>query len=126
MNFLIQIPVLIFGFLKSALPWVAGFFGASISNVLVSAGVGVVAFGGFNYLTSYFMSIAINSLASLGDVGVFGADIVQLLGYMWADKALNLVVSSAVALMALKGVREGVLNRQVWWKPGQKSGGIDA
>lgn len=121
-----QLFSLILQGIRTSLPWIAGFFGASVSNILVSAGVGVVAFGGFNYLTSHFISIAVNSLAGIGDVGTFGADIVQLLGYMWVDKALNLVVSSAVALMALKGVREGVLNRQVWWKPGQKTGGIDA
>lgn len=71
-------------------------------------------------------SIAVNSLNGLGDAGNMGADIVALLGYMWVDRALNLLISSAVTLMALKGVKQGVLYRQGWWRPGQKSGGIDA
>ncbi len=110
---------------RAALPWIAGAIGANVGQLFLSMGFGVVSFAGFDYLIGYFMDIAINSLTGLGDVGYFGADIVNLLGYMWLDKALNLLCSSAVALLVIKGVRGGVLTRQVWYKPGSKTGGME-
>lgn len=125
MGFIFQAFGFVFTWLRGALPWIAGYFGAAASNILVSAGFGVVVFSGFNMLTGRLIGTAVESLQGLNDVGGFGADIVMLLGYMWADKALNLLVSSGAFLLALKGVREGISMRQVWWKPGQKSGGIE-
>lgn len=115
----------IFQWVRSALPWLAGFVGASISNWAVSLGFGVVVYSGFNLLTGRLIATAVGSLSGLDSIGGFGADIVQLLGYMWADKALNLLISTGAFLLAVKGVRQGVMMRQAWWKPGQKSGGIE-
>lgn len=125
MGYLFQALGSVFIWLRSALPWIIGAFGASASNFLVSAGFGVVIFSGFNLLTGRLIGTAVESLNELNELGAFGADIVQLLGYMWADKALNLLISTGAFLMALKGVREGIAMRQGWWKPGQKTGGME-
>lgn len=57
MPFLMSFLTSAIAYIRSALPWIAGMFGASVSNVLVSAGFGVVAFSGFNYLTGHLVSI---------------------------------------------------------------------
>ncbi|MDN3699252.1 DUF2523 domain-containing protein [Vibrio clamense] len=125
MGFVYGALSLVFTWLRSAMPWLLGAVGASFSNWIVSAGFGVVVFSGFNILTSRLIGTAVNSLNGLGDIGGFGADIVMLLGYMWLDKALNLVISTGAFLMAIKGVRQGIAMRQAWWKPGQKTGGME-
>ena len=125
MAIIVQAITYLLGLFRAALPWIAGAVSANVGQLFLSMGFGVVSFAGFDRLISYFMDIAINSLTGLGDVGYFGADIVNLLGYMWLDKALNLLCSSAVALLVIKGVRGGVLTRQVWYKPGSKTGGME-
>ncbi len=115
----------IFTWIRSALPWIAGALGATVSNWLVAAGFGVVVFSGFNVMTSRLIATAVTAFNDLNSVGPIGADILMLAGYMWLDKALNLIISAGAFLLALKGVREGFYARQAWFKPGQNRGGFE-
>ena len=110
----------VFGWFGRALPWIAGFFGSTITQVALSFGWGVTTFSGFNILTSRLLEFA-----TAGMNGVPAA-IPQLLGLMWFDTAVNLMLSSAMALMALKGLKAGTMSRGAWSAPGSKSGGFGA
>ncbi len=110
----------LFGWLGRALPWIAGFFGSTIIQTAISFGWGVTTFSGFNILTSYLLEFAVSGMS-----GVPSA-VPQLLGLMWFDKAINLMISSAVALMTLKGLKAGTMSRGAWSAPGSKSGGFGA
>lgn len=105
-----------FGWVGRALPWIAGFFGSTVTQIALTFGWGVTTFSGFNILTSYLLEFA-----NLGMTGIPSA-IPQLLGLMWFDKAINLMLSSAFALMTLKGLKAGTMSRGVWSSPGSKGG----
>ncbi|MEZ8858192.1 DUF2523 family protein [Vibrio atlanticus] len=108
----------LFGWVGRALPWIAGFLGSTVTQIALSFGWGVTTFSGFNILTSYLLDFAASGMASVP------AAIPQLLGLMWVDKALNLMLSSAFALMALKGLKGGKISRGSWSAPGSKTGGF--
>ncbi|MEZ9674742.1 DUF2523 family protein [Vibrio lentus] len=110
----------IFGWFGRALPWIAGFFGSTVTQIALSFGWGVTTFSGFNILTSYLLDFAASGMAGVP------AAVPQLLGLMWVDKALNLMLSSAFALMTLKGLKAGKISRGAWSIPGSKSGGFGA
>ena len=118
-NLISTIVTFLFGWFKSALPFLAGYLGASGSQFLISLGFGVTVFSGFNYATSLLIESMVASMSGLPTA------FIQLLGLMWVDKALNLLLSAGVTLLTLKGLRGGVMMRQTWWKPGQKSGDIE-
>jgi len=98
----------LFGWIKSALPFIAGFFGASVVQLLIGLGWSVTAFTGFNILTDTLLETATASFTGLPQ------SVTQLLGLMWFDKALNLVLSAGVALMTIKGLKSGTINRGGW------------
>ncbi len=110
----------VFAWIGASLPWIAGFFGSTVAQILISVGFGVSSFTGFNLMTSYLLEIAVSGFAGLP------SNISQLLGLMWVDKALNLMLSTAVALMTIKGLRAGTLMRSAWSAPGSKTGGFGA
>ncbi len=110
----------VFGWFGRALPWIAGFFGSTVTQIALSFGWGVTTFSGFNILTSRLLEFA-----TAGMSGVPAA-VPQLLGLMWFDTAVNLMLSSAMALMALKGLKAGTMSRGAWSAPGSKSGGFGA
>lgn len=110
----------IFGFIGRALPWIAGFFGSTVTQIALSFGWGLTTFTGFNVLTSYLLDFAASGMSGVP------SDVAQLLGLMWFDKALNLMLSSAFALMTLKGLKAGTMSRGAWSVPGSKTGGFGA
>lgn len=110
----------LFGWLRTALPFLAGFLGSTVTQVLLSFGVSVTTFTGFNVLTSYLLEYAVSGFSGLP------VAITQLLGLMWVDKALNLMLSTAVGLMTIKGLKAGTISRGAWHKPGSTNGGVDA
>ncbi|EGR0040921.1 DUF2523 domain-containing protein [Vibrio vulnificus] len=120
LSFLSWVIRFCFGWIGSALPWIAGFFGSTIIQFLIGLGWGVTAFTGFNVLTSELLQ-----LATSGFTGVPSA-VPQLLGLMWFDKAINLVLSTAIMLLTIKGVRAGTLTKSAWNPPGNKTGGFQA
>lgn len=119
-NLLATIVTFLFGWVKHALPFIAGYLGASGSQFLISLGFGVTVFSGFNVATGYLIDLI------MVHIGGLPAAIVQLLGLMWVDKFLNLMLSAAITLMTLKGLRGGAIAREVWWKPGATKGGWEA
>ena len=93
----------------------------------VSVGFGIATFTGVDLAIEYMMDAAVSAV---GDIPARG---VQMLGYLWVDKAFNLIFSSGTALLTLKGIRGGVATRQVWTKPnvtqnsiGERLGGFGA
>lgn len=126
MPLLINAFSFLFGWIRAALPWLAGALGATASNILISAGFGIVVFSGMDLLTGRLIATAVESFNGLNSLGALGSDVVALAGYMWLDKALNLMVSAGAFLLTLKGVREGAFAAQAWYKPGANRGGFDA
>lgn len=98
----------LFGWLRGALPLIATFFGTSVIQLLIGLGWSVTSFTGFNALTGYLIDYAVTGFDGLS------SDIIQLLGLMWFDKAINLMLSSAVGLMTIKGLKAGTLTRGSW------------
>lgn len=110
----------LFGWLGRSLPYFAVFFGSTVFQLLFSLGFGFSTFVGFNSLTGLIIDYALSGFSGLPD------SVIHLLGLMWVDKALNLVLSSAIALMTLKGLKGGSLTKSVWHSPAARKGGFDA
>lgn len=108
----------LFRWIAASLPILAGFLGSTVVQVLISAGWGFTSFIGFDLLTSNLIELAVTGFG-----GIPGS-VAQLLGVMWFDKAVNLVLSTATALMVLKGVRGGKKVIGAWSAPGSKEGGF--
>lgn len=98
----------LFGWLRGALPYLAGFFGTSVIQLLIGLGWTVTSFTGFNILTDRLLQVAVSGFAGLP------SDIGALLGLMWADKAINLILSTGVGLLTIKGMKAGTLQRGGW------------
>lgn len=110
----------LFGWFGRALPFIAGFFGSTVTQIALTFGFGVTTFSGFNVLTSYLLEFATSGFSGVP------AAVTQLLGLMWFDKAVNLMLSCAFALMTLKGLKAGTMSRGAWSAPGSKTGGFGA
>jgi hypothetical protein len=108
----------LFGWIRNALPFIAGYLGAAGSQFLISLGVGITVFSGFNVATSYLIGLITSSFDTLPTY------VLQFLGLIWVDKAMNLMLSTGFFLLTIKGLRAGSIARQGWWKPGQGSGSI--
>ncbi|WAX22038.1 minor head protein [Shewanella phage Dolos] len=103
-------------FLASIFPFLAQFLTASVARVAVALGFGTVTYAGVGFI---FDEIISKLNASANFVFPHIATFIHLLGI---DTALNIAMSSAVALMVLKGVSKSGYSRQlVWRKPGDKS-----
>jgi len=86
----------VFAWFRNALPWIGGWLGASVSNWAISLGFGVVVFSGFTVLTNRLIATPVDAFNGLNGIGEMGADIIALMGYMWVDSALNLMISTGV------------------------------
>lgn len=110
----------LFGWFGRSLPIFAGFFGSTVFQLLFSLGFGFSTFVGFNSLTGLVIDYALSGFSGLPE------SIIHFLGLMWVDKALNLVLSSAIALMTMKGLKGGSLTKSAWLSPAARKGGFDA
>ena len=113
---MIQIFIWLFSLIRTAIPFLAGFLGVAGYQFLIAIGVGVTAFTGFTVVTSYLIGLMVSSFNNLPTY------VLQFLGLIWFDKAINLMLSTGLFLMTLKGLRAGAVTRQVWWKPGTRKG----
>ncbi|MDH0448709.1 MULTISPECIES: DUF2523 family protein [Shewanella] len=103
--------------LASIFPFLGQFITASVARIGVAIGFGTVTYAGVGFI---FDEI-INRLNASASSIIFPhiATFIHLLGI---DTALNIAMSSGVALMVLKGVSKSGYSRQlVWRKPGDKS-----
>ena len=117
----------IIGWIGSAMPMIAGYLGATAIQLGLSVGFGIATFTGIDLGIDYMMDAAISAMGGIPARGV------EMLGFLWVDKAFNLIFSSGTALLTLKGIRNGVATRQVWTKPnvtnnsiGERLGGFSA
>ena len=100
-------------FTTKIIPYLKMIIGATAVQAGLSFGFGVMTFVGFNEILDRLMKAVITHFGSLP------ADIVQLLGLMGFDTALNIVFSAMVTLLTLKGLRAtGSMSHIVWRKPG--------
>lgn len=116
MQLIISAFAFLFTWFRSALPFIAGYLGVAGSQFLISLGVGVTVFSGFNLATSHLIGTITSSFDTLPTY------VLQFLGLIWFDKAINLMLSTGFFLLTIKGLRAGTVARQVWWKPGQDKG----
>lgn len=105
----------LFGWLRGALPAIATFFGTSITQLLIGMGFSITTFTGFNVLTEKLILAATSGFSGLT------GDLAAILGLMWVDKAINMMLSAGVGLMTIKGLKAGTLSRGGFF--GSKSGG---
>lgn len=70
--------------------------GSLVGRVLIALSIGFVTFSGVSILIDNIKTGIIVNMQSMG------ADTVQLLGYLWVDKALTMIFSAWVAALALK------------------------
>lgn len=117
----------IIGWIGSAMPMLAGYLGATAIQLGLSVGFGIATFTGIDLGIDYMMDAAISAMGDIPSRGV------EMLGYLWVDKAFNLIFSSGTALLTLKGIRNGVATTQTWTKPnvtgnsiGERLGGFSA
>jgi len=99
------------GFFASIVPILGSLISGMAVQGLVSVGVGVLTFTGMQSLFDYAMDAMINYFSGLP------SDLIQLLGLMGVDLALNIVFSAGVTLLTIKGMsKAGSFSRQVWRK----------
>lgn len=67
-----------------------------VGRVLLSLGMSFVVFSGINVGFDLLKNAVINNMQGMP------ADLVQLLAYLWVDRALSLIMSSYSAALALK------------------------
>ena len=108
----------LYGWFLTLAPIFASYLGAAGSQFLVSLGVGVTVFSGFNLATSYLIGLMVSSFNSLP------VYVLEFLGLIWFDKAINLLLSTGIFLLTVKGLRGDIINVQSWVKPGSKSGNL--
>ncbi|MFZ6648899.1 DUF2523 family protein [Undibacterium sp. TJN25] len=84
-------------FFVAALMGALGTVAASlVGRVLLALGMGFVTYTGFKASTDALVSLMKSSLLGMP------VEIAQLLGYVWVDKALSLIVSSFAAALVVK------------------------
>ena len=113
---LARIATGLIGGISALLPFIAGYLGASAIQFLVSIGFGVVTFTGIDLIVEALLDFAVSAFSGVPQ------RVIQMMGYLWVDKAFNLIFSSGVTLMTLKGVRGGSVSRQMWKNPVGGSG----
>lgn len=96
----------LFTFLSSFVAMLTPFIGSFVAQLLIAGGFSVITFTGMSIVIENAMNGMINNFNGLP------SDIVQLLGLLWIDKALNVMFSAAVLLLTLKGLsKAGSMSR---------------
>jgi hypothetical protein len=85
-------PLLIYSLLGGLL----SILGSAVGRILLQLGLSFVIFSGINVGFDYLKSEVIGNMQSLG------GDVMQLLAFLWVDKAISLVMSAYAAAVALK------------------------
>lgn len=96
-------------------PWVATVGTAFVTRMLYTLGFGVATFTGLTLVLDELLGYITSSFSDLP------ADIVGMLGLYGIDTAMNIMLSSGVALMVFKGISASSHSRMVWRRPGDKS-----
>lgn len=95
--------------------------GPLVKKLFAMIGVGFVSYIGINALTSSVFEYA---TANMGQAAVA---VQSILGLAKIDVAMNIYLSAVTARFVIAGVNAaGKSRRQVWTKPGNSSGSIDA
>jgi len=72
--------------------------GALVGRVLLALGFSYVTYQGFNFAADFIVQ---NMKSSMGSMP---AEVLNILGYLWVDRALSMVVSAYSAALAVKGM----------------------
>lgn len=83
-------------FLPALIGALAGAMGTFIGRAVIALGIGFVTYKGID--------LGIGALKTMAMDGVKGlpADALQLVGYLWLDKAMTVVFSSVVVALAMR------------------------
>lgn len=98
------------------LPFIAGYIGATGIQFLLSIGFGIATFTGVDLLINQLFVIAMSAFDGVPST------IIHMLGFLWVDKAFNLILSSGMTLLTMKGLRAGSITRSGFSKPTIDSG----
>ncbi len=95
-------------FLAALLGGLISATGSIVGRVLISLGIGFVAYSG--------ISVAMSSMQAQVWSGIAGLppEVVGLLGVMKVGTALNIIFSAWAARMVLRGLTSGVMRRMVF------------
>lgn len=69
-----------------------------IGRAVIALGVGFVTYTGITVAVTSFKTNAISS------VNAMAGDTINLLGYLWIDKAMTLIFSAIVASLAMRAI----------------------
>lgn len=85
-------------FIPALVGALAGAMGSFIGRALIALGIGFVTYKGID--------VGIDFLKQAVMEGVRGmpADAVQLVGYLWIDKALTLIFSAVVTALSMRAI----------------------
>lgn len=78
-----------------------------VGRILLSLGMSFVVFSGINIGFDLLKNAAISNLQGMP------ADVVQLLAFLWVDKAISLILSTYSAALALKMAGGSTITRLV-------------
>lgn len=81
--------------------------GTLVGKVLISLGIGYVAYSGMDVSISWVRDLALSNLSALG------ADTVKVAGLLKIGTAVNILTSAMLARLALNGLTGGVLKKMV-------------
>jgi hypothetical protein len=83
-------------FISALLGGLATVLTSLVGRILFALGISYVSFTGITTMSDYAMSLVKNSLGGLP------IEILNLVAYMWIDKAITLVFSAVVASFAIR------------------------
>jgi len=81
--------------------------GTIVGKVLISLGIGYVAYTGMDVSITWVRDQALANLSGLG------ADIVNMAGVLRIGSAINILTSAMLARLTLNGLTSGVLKKMV-------------
>lgn len=98
-------------FIYALLVGFAGVLSSVAFQVLIALGIGFVTFTGISTGFEALHAFAVSSW------GALPASVLQVMGLVRIDQALNLIISAAAARFTLQGLTGGGI-RKLIWKPG--------
>jgi len=85
--------------------------GAIVANVMLSLGIGFVAYQGIDFMVTAFKADALSALGGNGSL------FVQFMGVFQIGTAINMIASAMTARLVLAGITGGSLTKMVTKAP---------
>lgn len=89
-------------FLSSLIGALASAMGSFVGRAVLALGIGTVTYTG--------ISVSLNAMKSnlIGSVNSLPVDVLNLMGYLWVDKALTIIFSAVSISLSMKLISGGI------------------